>query len=48
LTASSERDLDSVFETLVQLRAGALMITADGLFAPAAANSRNWNIARTE
>jgi putative tryptophan/tyrosine transport system substrate-binding protein len=33
LTASSERDLDSVFETLVQLRAGALMITADGLFA---------------
>jgi putative ABC transport system substrate-binding protein len=33
LKASSERDLDAVFVTLVQLRAGALMITADGLFA---------------
>jgi putative tryptophan/tyrosine transport system substrate-binding protein len=33
LQASSERDLDAVFVTLVQLRAGALMITADGLFA---------------
>jgi putative tryptophan/tyrosine transport system substrate-binding protein len=32
LNASSERDLDAVFVTLVQLRAGALMITADGLF----------------
>jgi putative ABC transport system substrate-binding protein len=31
--ASSERDLDAVFQTLVQLRAGALIITADGLFA---------------
>ena len=33
LKASSERDLDAVFVTLVQLRAGALIITADGLFA---------------
>jgi putative ABC transport system substrate-binding protein len=33
LRASSEPDLDAAFVTLVQLRAGALMITADGLFA---------------
>jgi putative ABC transport system substrate-binding protein len=33
LNASSERDLDAVFVTLAQLGAGALMITADGLFA---------------
>jgi len=33
LKASSEHDLDTVFETLVQLRAGALIITADGFFA---------------
>ena len=33
LKASNERDLDAVFVTLVQLRAGALIITADGLFA---------------
>jgi putative ABC transport system substrate-binding protein len=33
LKASTERDLDAVFMTLVQLRAGALIITADGLFA---------------
>jgi putative tryptophan/tyrosine transport system substrate-binding protein len=33
LKAGSERDLDAVFVTLVQLRAGALMITVDGLFA---------------
>jgi putative ABC transport system substrate-binding protein len=33
LKASSERDLGAVFVTLVQLRAGALIITADGLFA---------------
>jgi putative ABC transport system substrate-binding protein len=33
LRASSERDLDAVFVTLVQLRPGALIITADGLFA---------------
>jgi putative ABC transport system substrate-binding protein len=32
LKASSERDLDAVFETLAQLRASALIITADGLF----------------
>ena len=32
LKASSERDLDAVFATLVQLRAGALLITADALF----------------
>jgi len=32
LKASSPRDLDEVFETLVQLRAGALVITADALF----------------
>ena len=32
LNASSERDLDAAFVTLAQLRAGALMITADGLF----------------
>ena len=32
LKASSERDLDAVFVTLVQLKAGALIITADGLF----------------
>jgi putative ABC transport system substrate-binding protein len=35
LKASTERDLDAVFATLVQLRAGALMITADGLFTDA-------------
>jgi putative tryptophan/tyrosine transport system substrate-binding protein len=33
LKASSGGDLDAVFVTLVQLRAGALIITADGLFA---------------
>ena len=33
LKASSEQDLDAVFVTLVQLRAGALIVTADGLFA---------------
>ena len=33
LKASSERDLDEVFATLVQLRAGALTVTADSLFA---------------
>ena len=33
LKASNERDLDAVFVTLVQLGAGALVITADGLFA---------------
>jgi putative tryptophan/tyrosine transport system substrate-binding protein len=33
LKASSEGDLDAVFVTLVQLKAGALIITADGLFA---------------
>jgi putative tryptophan/tyrosine transport system substrate-binding protein len=32
LKASSERDLDAVFATLVQLRDGALVITADALF----------------
>jgi putative ABC transport system substrate-binding protein len=32
LKASSERDLDDVFATLVQLRAGALVITADAFF----------------
>jgi putative ABC transport system substrate-binding protein len=33
LKASSEHDLDEVFATLVQLRAGALTVTADSLFA---------------
>jgi putative tryptophan/tyrosine transport system substrate-binding protein len=33
LKVSSERDLDAVFVTPVQLKAGALIITADGLFA---------------
>jgi putative ABC transport system substrate-binding protein len=33
LKASSGSDLDAAFETLIQLRAGALTITADGLFA---------------
>jgi putative ABC transport system substrate-binding protein len=33
LKASSEGDLDAVFVTLVQLKVGALIITADGLFA---------------
>ena len=33
LTASSEHDLEQVFVTLDQLRPGALIITADGLFA---------------
>jgi putative tryptophan/tyrosine transport system substrate-binding protein len=33
LKASSERDLESAFMTLLQLKAGALIITADGLFA---------------
>jgi putative ABC transport system substrate-binding protein len=32
LNASSERDLDAVFGTLAQQGAGALIITADGLF----------------
>jgi putative tryptophan/tyrosine transport system substrate-binding protein len=32
LYASSERDFDSVFETLIQLRAGALVIGADAFF----------------
>jgi putative tryptophan/tyrosine transport system substrate-binding protein len=32
LKASNEHDLDAVFVTLVELRVGALMITADGLF----------------
>jgi putative tryptophan/tyrosine transport system substrate-binding protein len=33
LKASSASDLDAAFATLVQLKAGALIITADGLFA---------------
>ncbi len=33
LKASSEHDLDAAFMALVQLKAGALIITADGLFA---------------
>jgi putative ABC transport system substrate-binding protein len=33
LKASSGSDLNAAFETLIQLRAGALTITADGLFA---------------
>jgi putative ABC transport system substrate-binding protein len=33
LKASNERDLDAVFVSIAQLRAGALIITADGLFA---------------
>jgi len=33
LRASSEKEIDQVFMTLVQLRPGALVITADGLFA---------------
>jgi putative tryptophan/tyrosine transport system substrate-binding protein len=33
LKASSVSDLDAAFETLIQLRAGALTITADALFA---------------
>jgi len=33
LRASSEEEIDQVFMTLVQLRPGALVITADGLFA---------------
>jgi putative ABC transport system substrate-binding protein len=32
LKASSEHDLDAAFMALVQLKAGALIITADGLF----------------
>jgi putative ABC transport system substrate-binding protein len=32
LKAGSERDLDAAFVTLVQLRAGALMVAVDGLF----------------
>jgi putative tryptophan/tyrosine transport system substrate-binding protein len=32
LKANSERDLDAVFATLVELKAGALVITADALF----------------
>jgi putative tryptophan/tyrosine transport system substrate-binding protein len=32
LKASSERDFDAIFLTLVQLRAGALVISADALF----------------
>src|SRR5262245_19747863 len=32
LTASSERDFDAIFLNLVQLRAGALVISADALF----------------
>jgi putative ABC transport system substrate-binding protein len=32
LKAGNERDLEAAFATLVQLRVGALMITADGLF----------------
>ena len=32
LNASSERDFDSVFATLVQLRAGALLISPDNFF----------------
>jgi putative ABC transport system substrate-binding protein len=32
LKASSQRDLDEVFETLAQLRTGGLVVTADALF----------------
>ena len=32
LTAGSERDFDAIFLTVVQLRAGALVISADALF----------------
>jgi putative ABC transport system substrate-binding protein len=49
LKASSPRDLDEVFEALVQSRASALVITADGLFADrrdqiAALASRSHNV----
>src|SRR6266702_7595490 len=40
LHASSEREIDAVFATLVQLRAGALVIGADALF-----NSRSEQLA---
>jgi hypothetical protein len=42
LRASSERDLDAAFVTLVQLRAGALMITADGCSPTGVIKSLRW------
>jgi hypothetical protein len=39
LHASTERDFDMVFATLVQLRVGALAIGSDIPFSPAAPNS---------
>jgi len=40
LHASTERDFDTVFATLVQLRAGALVIGADPFFADSNSSRR--------
>ena len=51
LKASNERDLDAVFVSIAQLRAGALIITADGLFADhinqIVALARHYSVAAT-
>ena len=51
LKASNERDLDAVFASIAELRAGALIITADGLFADhinqIAALARRYSVSAT-
>ena len=51
LKASNERDLDAAFASIAELRAGALIITADGLFADhinqIAALARRYSVSAT-
>ena len=45
LQASTERDLDSAFSTLIERRAGGLAITADTFFSGKSTSSLRWHFA---
>ena len=45
LQASTDRDLEAIFATLIQLQAGGLVISSDSFSLPAANNSRLWRLA---
>ena len=45
LQASTDRDLEAIFATLIQLQAGGLVISSDLFSLPAANNSRLWRLA---